>query len=276
MDWILGVGSDNRSAVVLWFYGPAGAGKSVIAHNIAECCDLENLLLASFFFSRSDPTRNNTKSLIATISYQIAINIPRTRGKIAAAIERDPLVLDRSLKAQVSALVVDPLRELFEEGYFKTSSSRRLIIIDGLDECDTPAAQCKVLDVISLLFHKHRLPLLLLVASRPERHLDHSFNSGSLSEFRATLALDETANNQTSRILEVPKGHMEYEMGTSLLSVFSSPNHSKEERYKWKKNSLVHGNTIRESLSFSGYTRLSRTKHFWNLTTNTSALLFNS
>jgi hypothetical protein len=224
MDWILGVGSDNQNAVILWFYGPAGTGKSVIAHNIAERCDLENLLLASFFFSRSDPTRSNTKSLIATISYQIAINIPGTREKIAAAIERDPLVLNRSLEAQVSALVVYPLRELLEEGCFNTSASRRLIIIDGLDECDTPAAQCKVLDVISRLFHKNRLPLLLLVASRPERHLNHSFNSGSLSEFRATLALDD---DQMPRILEVQKGHMTYEMGTYFSSVFSIPEHLK-------------------------------------------------
>jgi hypothetical protein len=164
----------------------------------------------------------NAKSLIATISYQIAINIPGTREKIAAAIERDPLVLNRSLEAQVSALVV--YRELLEEGCFNTSTSRRLIIIDGLDECDTPAAQCKVLDVISRLFHKNRLPLLLLVASRPERHLNHSFNSGSLSEFRATLALDD---DQMPRILEVQKDHMTYEMGTYFSSVFSIPKHLK-------------------------------------------------
>jgi hypothetical protein len=227
MDWILGVGSDNQNAVVLWLCGPAGAGKTAIAHKIAERCDLENLLLASFFFSCSDPTRSHTKSLIATISYQIAINIPGTRQKIVAAVERDPLVLNRSLEAQVSAIVINPLRELLEEGYFNTLTSRRLIIIDGLDECDTTAAQCKVLDVVSLLFHKHSLPLLLLVTSRPERHLNHSFNSGPLSEFCATLALDDTANNQTPRILEVPKGHMTYEMGTSFPGVFSIPEHLK-------------------------------------------------
>ena len=105
MDWILGLGSDDRNAVILWFYGPAGAGKSAIAHNIAERCELEKLLLASFFFSHSDPARSNAKSLIATISYQITINIPGTREKVVAAIERDPLILSRSLTAQVSALI---------------------------------------------------------------------------------------------------------------------------------------------------------------------------
>jgi len=172
--------------------GPAGAGKSAIAHDIAHRCDLGNLLLASFFFSRSDPARSNAKSLIATIAYQIAINIPGTREKIVATIEHDPLILTRSLEAQVTALIVDPLREPLEAGYFNAPTSRRLIIIDGLDECDTSAVQCSILQVISLLFHDYHLPLLILIASRPERHLSHSFRTGSLPEFHTTLALDDT------------------------------------------------------------------------------------
>ena len=183
---------DDQNAAILWFRGPAGAGKSAIAYKIAESFSSAKLLLACFFFSRSDPARSNVKSLIATISYQIAINIPETREKIIAAIEHDPLVLTRSLEAQVVALVADPLRELLVAGYFNTSSSQRLVIIDGLDECDIPAVQCKILDTISLLFRQYHLPLLILVASRPERHLFHSFNSGSLHEFHTTLALDGT------------------------------------------------------------------------------------
>jgi len=192
MNWILGLGEDDQHAVILWFYGPAGAGKSAIANNIAQRCDFENLLLASFFFSRSDPTRNNSKSFIATIAYQITINIPGTREKVVAAMEQDPLILTRSMEAQVATLIVEPLRERLEEGYFNAPTSRRLIIIDGLDECDNPAAQCSILEVISRLFHHYRLPFLVFIASRPERHLTHSFSTGSLPEFHTTLALDDT------------------------------------------------------------------------------------
>jgi len=192
MNWILGLGEDDRNAVILWFYGPAGAGKSAIAHNIAERCDLEDLLLASFFFSRSDPTRNHSNSFITTIAYQIAINIPGTREKIVAAIERDPLVLTRSMEAQFSTLIVEPLRERVEEGYFNAPTSRRLIIVDGLDECDNAAAQCSILQVISRLFRHYHLPFLVFIAGRPERHLTHSFSTGSLPEFHTTLALDDT------------------------------------------------------------------------------------
>ena len=192
MDWTLGLGVDDKNAVILWMYGPAGAGKSAIAHDIAHRCDLEQLLLASFFFSRSDPTRSTAKSLVATIAYQIAINIPGAREKIAANIEQDPLILTRSLEAQVASMIVKPLREPVESGYFSTPSSRRLIIIDGLDECDTPSVQCSILRIISLLFHDYHLPFLILVTSRPERHLTHYFNTGSLAKFHTTLALDDT------------------------------------------------------------------------------------
>jgi hypothetical protein len=192
MDWILGLDADDQNAVILWFYGPAGAGKSAIAHNIAKRCELEKLLLASFFFSRSDPARSNSKSLITTIAYQIAINVPGIREKVVAAIERDPLILSRSMEAQVAALIVEPLCEPLEVGYFNVPTSRRLIIIDGLDECDTSAVQCNILEVISRLFRDYRLPFLVIIASRPERHLTHSFSTGSLPEFHTTLALDDT------------------------------------------------------------------------------------
>jgi len=193
MNWILGLGKDDQHAVILWLYGPAGAGKTAIAHTIAERCDLEKLLLASFFFSRADPARNNSKSLIATIAYQIAIRIPGMREKIVAAVERDPLILTLSMEAQINALVVEPLQEQLEEGYFNAPANlRRLIIIDGLDECDNSAAQCSILEIISRLFHHYHLPFLIFIASRPERHLTHCFSTGSLPEFHTTLALDDT------------------------------------------------------------------------------------
>ena len=192
MDWVSGFWEEGLEADILWFYGPAGAGKSAIARKIAELCESEKHLLASFFFSRADPTCNNPTSLIATIAYQIAINFPAIRGKMAAVIERDPLLLTRSLESQAMVLVVEPLQELIEVGYFNTISHRSVIIIDGLDECATATVQCKVLDAISLLFQKYRLPLIILIASRPERHLVHSFGTGSLAKFHTTLALDDT------------------------------------------------------------------------------------
>jgi hypothetical protein len=80
MNWIVGEVEWDR--FVMWLYGPAGAGKSAIAQTIAEHCHASHLLLASFFFSRTDPKRNNEKSLIASIAYQITLNVPEARGAI--------------------------------------------------------------------------------------------------------------------------------------------------------------------------------------------------
>jgi len=48
MGWIKR--EEDLDAFIMWMYGPAGAGKSTIAQTIAEMCDEEMLLLASFFF----------------------------------------------------------------------------------------------------------------------------------------------------------------------------------------------------------------------------------
>ena len=192
MDWVLGHDMDDQNAAILWLYGAAGAGKSVIAHDIAQRCDLQKLLIASFFFSRSNPTRSTAKPLIATIAYEMWRNIPCTQEKIVGMIEQDPLIFTRSLEAQVAHLIIEPLLEPLEAGYFNAPTSRRLIIIDGLDECGTPVVQHSILQAISLLFDKYHLPLRILVASRQESHLTHSFSTGSLPRFHTTLALDNT------------------------------------------------------------------------------------
>ena len=82
MDWILGLAEEEYESVIMWLHGAAGAGKSAIAQTIAERCQALNLLLASFFFSRSDPSRSHAKYLIATIAYQVAMNFPSTRALI--------------------------------------------------------------------------------------------------------------------------------------------------------------------------------------------------
>jgi len=89
----------------MWVYGPAGSGKSAIAQSIAEMCEEEMILLASFFFSRVDPSLNNVRPLIATIAYQITLNLPGVRDAINGAIESDPSIFSKSLAIQLKHLI---------------------------------------------------------------------------------------------------------------------------------------------------------------------------
>ena len=190
MKWVKW--EEDLDAFIMWVYGPAGAGKSAIAQTIAEMCEEEMIILASFFFSRNDSSRSTAKPLIATIAYQITLNLPGVRGAILSAIERDPLIFSKSLAVQVKSLIVAPLQPLVEAGLFNDPTSRRLIIIDGLDECSDPKVQRNILNVLSNARQQHQLPLIFLIASRPEQHISFAYNAGLLPSITTRLALDES------------------------------------------------------------------------------------
>ncbi|KDR82263.1 hypothetical protein GALMADRAFT_20947, partial [Galerina marginata CBS 339.88] len=115
-NWVFRLDPETRYALITWLYGPAGSGKSAIAQTIAEWAFEEGLLLASYFFSKFDSTRNHPRTLIATIAYQVASALPEIRDHIFGAIETDPLVFSRSLTTQISDLIVQPLNRLISSG----------------------------------------------------------------------------------------------------------------------------------------------------------------
>ncbi|KAF8154702.1 hypothetical protein B0H34DRAFT_533992 [Crassisporium funariophilum] len=194
MDWL----QIEDEYFFMWLHGPAGAGKSAIVQTIAELCQSLGLLLASFFFSRNVDTRNNEKRLITTIAYQLALAIPNAREHIENVIENDPSVFERSLETQVESLVIQPLQLAFQAGALLPAQDRprwpKLIIIDGLDECNDENIQVCILRVLSdCLVRTHNLPpLRILIASRPEHHLRNSFDTGNLNHFSSRLALDRS------------------------------------------------------------------------------------
>ena len=184
----------------MWLYGSAGAGKSAIAQSIAELCVTDRILLASFFFSRTDSTRNHAKFFISTLAYQIASKCPEARGMIEAMIEENPLVLSLSIETQLELLIIGPLRRIFETTPTRDGLPlpRSLIIIDGLDECQDSAVRCIILKAIaSTLTRQHgHLPLIFLITSRPEQDITMTFSEiSTIPEERRVvtpLALDDS------------------------------------------------------------------------------------
>ena len=175
----------------MWLYGPAGAGKSAIAQTIAELCHARCLLLASFFFSRTDPKRNNEKSLVASIAYQIALNLPQARDAIEAAVERDPAIFQYSIKAQLTTLIIKPLTQLSDTEFFRSNPVPYLIIIDGLDECYGRQVQQHILDAVFSALEQPSVPLKFLICSRAEPHLTHDFTSLRWGGMITRLSLDD-------------------------------------------------------------------------------------
>ncbi|RXW23658.1 hypothetical protein EST38_g2210 [Candolleomyces aberdarensis] len=163
MDWIQDRQNPQR---LLCMTGAAGAGKSALQQTIAERCQKGGILACTYFISAGDPTRNTTRTLVATIAYQIGLCNPALRKIIRTAIE-DDLVFSRSLKAQMTALIVDPVERLRNTG-FDVETLPYAILIDGLDECKGEDCQGEVLAVIKESLLDTNTPCRIFIASRPE------------------------------------------------------------------------------------------------------------
>ena len=192
MDWVKDA---DKVALILWLYGPAGAGKSAIAQTIAELLEEAGLLAAAFFFSRNAAGRDNKTSLVATLVYQLVKSIPEIRDHVLKIVEQDPALFSCSIQAQIQALIIKPLNAVANDETLSTSllSRPRLIILDGLDECRTTSAQTHILNALSAAAKRIRIPLWFLIASRPEQNIRQAFNDqNSLESLSFSIALDDT------------------------------------------------------------------------------------
>ena len=158
LNWIR---DSNRHTGILWLNGPAGAGKSSIAQTIAERCTESGHLAASFFFSRTSPVRSSVRQIFATIAYQLAFAFPPLKQIIEGLVEDDPSIVNKSIDLQFLQLILEPMQlvKQFES---------KVVIIDGLDECEDSDIQAYIIQLIGRACDQ-KLPVCFLIASRPER-----------------------------------------------------------------------------------------------------------
>ncbi|KAF5327795.1 hypothetical protein D9619_004941 [Psilocybe cf. subviscida] len=191
--WMLGHGDEYAGARLMWLTGGAGAGKSAIMQSIVERCAKQALILGTFFFFRTDPSRNYAEVLIPTLAYQLARAFPAAMAIIEPIIQRDPLIFKASLQTQAYDLLVRPLLYLVETGVIDiTSPLRRVFVIDGLDECDDPQKQALIIHAVAAILSDNVDPICFLIASRPEVAINRAFQrENSLRSILATITLDD-------------------------------------------------------------------------------------
>ncbi|KIM73078.1 hypothetical protein PILCRDRAFT_81406, partial [Piloderma croceum F 1598] len=159
-----------------WLVGPAGSGKSMIAHTIAQQYDKEeygqNSLTFSFFFSRRHCDHSDVTKLFPTFAYQLAGALPLVQQPMLAALTKDPTIPHQRLELQFRKLIGDHVLSIIR------SVSPMIIVIDGLDEC---GSRDHVKQLIQHLVGA--LPNLLfqiLFTSRPEAYLKAIFAGPSI------------------------------------------------------------------------------------------------
>ncbi|KJA16847.1 hypothetical protein HYPSUDRAFT_95058, partial [Hypholoma sublateritium FD-334 SS-4] len=172
---------------VLWMNGAAGAGKSAIARSIVDLCLEKRIIIARFFFFRTDAARNHTEPLVATLAYQLITLIPALNPIISNRIKSDPLIFTQSLEHQFEALVFTPLRQLHEISPFNQAV---VLLVDGVDECTGDDNQVNVIHTIVQFVAKKVIPLIVIFSSRAESQLKMACNALKVDCTLKILPLD--------------------------------------------------------------------------------------
>ncbi|KAJ8077086.1 hypothetical protein PM082_001509 [Marasmius tenuissimus] len=196
--------SGDPSTSICWLVGKAGTGKSAIAMTVAKACE-EDGLVASFFFFRSDPKRDNPSALVLTIALGLRSKFPLLRTFIDERIDQDPTILEANLEDQFRELVFKPSLQIKRPELEGQSAQKvpNLVIIDGLDECGDEDTQTRILSIILSSYEQlpsNWSPLKFLICSRPEAWIQEAFNEVDLSRITKRMAL--TDSYQTDRDIE--------------------------------------------------------------------------
>jgi hypothetical protein len=131
--------------------------------------------LASFFFSRDDSSRNNGNHLIPTLASHLVHSFEEVTPFVEDRILKHWDLFTKSFQTQIRELLIMPLDSVKSNGRVATHPPR-LIVIDGLDECQNADVQCELLRVISRAILQIPYPVRFFVTSRPEAHITNVFD----------------------------------------------------------------------------------------------------
>jgi hypothetical protein len=181
---------------VCWLEGPAGSGKSTIAHTIAKQCDDDHRLAFSFFFSRGKQDRSDTAKFVPTFAYQLAQAFDVVQPVLRRTLIDHPSTLHLRLRDQIEKLITRPALAI------PRPIQPMVVVIDGLDESSDKDLLC---DLIRLLVDTtDDIPFRFLFTSRPERHIRQTFESPSTRRKAYFLSLrDFRAHSDVRNYLQL-------------------------------------------------------------------------
>ncbi|KAF8347587.1 hypothetical protein F5887DRAFT_1157712 [Amanita rubescens] len=187
---------------IMWLNGPAGAGKSAIAQTLAERYK-DSRLAASFFFLRNTSDRGVADRLFTTIAWQLSTSIPETFPYIKSALKTERLLYSKSINIQFDHLVGKVFKDLLHDNP-GLRPEKSLVIIDGVDECGTEQDQKLFLTLIADELAQTNIPLRFLICSRPEAHIQETFDAENMKRLSRSVVLDEkfAPNDDIRRYLE--------------------------------------------------------------------------
>jgi hypothetical protein len=146
-EWVNSTGDNVQR--VLWLSGPAGKGKSAIAHTIAKSFEDAGGLGSCYCFDRQREADRRHEKIFSTIARDLADRDPEMRRSLADAVQAaNSLKKTADIIQQWHKLLIEPLE--------KSSGSTAepiVIVIDALDESGGMETRK---DLLSILAGKHQ------------------------------------------------------------------------------------------------------------------------
>ena len=162
MSWFLDESSNPR---FLWVNGLPGSGKSVLSSFVIEYLKGLGTNCQFYFFKFGDQSKRSPNSLLRSLAYQIALNLPEYRLRLQKLAE-DGLNLE---KAEARLI----WQRLFASALFNLSFEKPMFwVIDGLDECDSPQSLLSLLAATSA----SNTPLRIMLVGRKNQAQSIAFD----------------------------------------------------------------------------------------------------
>ncbi|KAJ7593688.1 hypothetical protein C8J56DRAFT_1160491 [Mycena floridula] len=168
--------AQGHSEPVCWLSGPAGAGKSTIAHTVAQKCDKNHCLAFSYFFSRRYTTRSNLSAFIPTFVYTLAksTGITAIEKKVDEALETNAGLFHQRLEDQLTSIasIIIPILSA------RPPAHPIVVVIDGLDEYNQDEGKIHLEHLVKILIDTMvtQLHFHILFTSRPEADIAEMFD----------------------------------------------------------------------------------------------------
>ncbi|KAJ7593648.1 hypothetical protein C8J56DRAFT_418699 [Mycena floridula] len=193
---------------VCWLSGPAGAGKSTIAHTVAQQCDKNHCLAFSYFFSRRYTTRSNLSAFIPTFVYTLAksTGITSIEHKVDEALETNAGLFHQRLEDQLTIIagIIIPIL------LARPPTHPIVVVIDGLDEYNQDEGKIRLEHLVQILIDTmvKQLHFCILFTSRPEADIAEMFklvtsmSHMALQDFSAMEDVENYLLSEFHRIAE--------------------------------------------------------------------------
>lgn len=194
------------SKALLWLSDAPGTGKSTIAVHCAERWKAGGVLVASLYFRRDNPARQN--EIWISVAASISQAYPLARRYIVAAILESPYLLTDTPSVQLQKLVVNPLY-LAHEHIPRTHPL--FIVLDALDECPTEQRR----DVLEGLMELKHIPMIKIFTTSRR---DHTFPKTSDISTQMPSDVERDEFDPEADIVDVERYILDRLQGVTLRS----------------------------------------------------------